>query len=665
MTTSCEEIIHGVPIGDRYRWLEDRSLPETSAWIYEQQRACNAYFNECSELPLLERRVRDYLDIVVIDQPTRVGDRYFYRKRDQGQEQACLCVRDLATNEERILVDPSADGQYASVGLYRIAQDGTYVAYELGRGGEDRKEIRIVELKTASVLPDYIPSGYPRGFAFAQDGYFYVHEIEDQSDAHEIRYHRFASAGTDIPVLRIPRRPGSRLLLKADQQRLGAIYHRPESNDIVSDFFIADLSGTPRWSSVFRNKRGRYFPILSHGHILALTETESKSFRLVRIAKDGHELQTIVPETELYLGQLAITRKSIWVNRQKCGVPSIDCWSWKGQQLPSLNLPAQGAVKIFPNNGPDAETFFYSVESFDTPPTIYERAVGAKASTPWQSTNSRFRSKRFAIQQASFLSRDRTAIPLTLVFDGRRRLPGPRPVIMTSYGGFGAQMTPTFCVLANLMIEFGAIFVLPHIRGGGELGKAWHEAGRARNRQAAFDDFIAAAEWLCQQGLTNPKRLAIFGGSNAGLLVGAAMTQRADLFRAVLCMVPLLDMIRYESFDRALTWRREYGTVEDPDDFRALYAYSPYHHVQQDINYPATMFVTGDKDDRCSPAHVRKMAALLQNRPAQKEPVIVDYDHERGHSPVLPLSTRIAALCRRIAFLCRELQIVVPQGDAR
>jgi prolyl oligopeptidase len=204
---------------------------------------------------------------------------------------------------------------------------------------------------------------------------------------------------------------------------------------------------------------------------------------------------------------------------------------------------------------------------------------------------------------------------------------------------------------------------VPQIRGGGEFGKAWHDAGRARNRQTAFEDFISVAEWLCKRGVTTPEQLAIFGGSNSGLLVAAAMTQRPDLFGAVLCIAPMLDMLRYELFDQAAKWRSEYGSVEDPDDFQALYAYSPYHHVAEETNYPATMFVSGDKDDRCNPAHVRKMTALLQQRRAQKSPVIVDYSAERGHSPVLPLSVRIPALARRIAFLCRELHIALPKGD--
>jgi prolyl oligopeptidase len=209
------------------------------------------------------------------------------------------------------------------------------------------------------------------------------------------------------------------------------------------------------------------------------------------------------------------------------------------------------------------------------------------------------------------------------------------------------------------MMDFGATFALPQIRGGGEFGNAWHNAARGRNRQIAFEDFLAAAEWLCSEGLTTAKKLAIFGGSNSGLLVAAAMTQKPDLFRAVVCIAPLLDMVRYERFDRAAKWKLEYGTVADKDDFHVLHSYSPYHRIKEAVEYPAILFVAGDKDDRCNPAHVRKMAARMQECAAQTHPVLVDYSVERGHYPVLPLSIRIEALVRRIAFLCRELKISV------
>jgi prolyl oligopeptidase len=280
----------------------------------------------------------------------------------------------------------------------------------------------------------------------------------------------------------------------------------------------------------------------------------------------------------------------------------------------------------------------------------------------WSRRTLSFDPKGLQVRSLTFQTKDGTRIPIWLVLPSRALSSGPQPLIMTGYGGFGVPMTPQFSVLVTIMSELGVVFALPQIRGGGDFGDQWHDAARGRNRQRAFDDFIAAAEWLCATGITSPSKLAIFGGSNSGLLVGAAMTQRPDLFRAVLCIAPLMDMVRYELFDQAAKWRIEFGSVEDQGDFHALYAYSPYHHVRESVDYPATLFVTGDSDERCNPAHVRKMAMRLQDRSAQSNPVLVDYSRERGHSPVLPLTIRIDALARRLAFFATELGIQVSPG---
>ena len=231
------------------------------------------------------------------------------------------------------------------------------------------------------------------------------------------------------------------------------------------------------------------------------------------------------------------------------------------------------------------------------------------------------------------------------------------PTIMTSYGGFGISMTPQFSVFVAFLMELGCLFALPNIRGGSEFGAAWHMAAKRRNRQTAFDDFLRAAEWLLQTNRTAPGKLAIFGGSNSGLLVGAALTQRPDLFRAAVCMVPILDMLRYHLFDNAHVWKEEFGTAEDPEDFAALAKYSPYHQVRDGVAYPATLIVSGDRDRNCNPLHARKMAARLQAASSSTLPVLLDYSTFRGHSPVLPLSVRIEALTDRAAFVCHNLQL--------
>jgi prolyl oligopeptidase len=269
------------------------------------------------------------------------------------------------------------------------------------------------------------------------------------------------------------------------------------------------------------------------------------------------------------------------------------------------------------------------------------------------------------VERISYPSKDGTPIPMWLVSLETTDRRKPQPAILTGYGAAGVSMTPRFSVLVTVMLELGCVFALPNIRGGSEFGSGWHEAARRCNRQAAYDDFLAAAEWLSENNVTRPEQLGIFGGSNAGLLVAVAMTQRPDLFSAVLCLAPILDMVRYEKFGDARKWVSEHGTVDDPDEFRALYAYSPYHRVVEHQNYPAILFVTGDKDGQCDPAHTRKMAARLQTRDAQSNPILVDYNRERGHSAVLPLSIRIEALTRRIAFLSKELGVSIQEEEGK
>jgi prolyl oligopeptidase len=666
LTGPIEEIVHGTVVRDPYRWLENRDLPETEQWIRAQQRLCDRYFKDCRELSAIERRVRHYLDVGVIDQPARVRDRYFYRKRAAGQEQGCICMREISSGVERLLVDPSRDGRFTSVGIYRISSDGVLLAYEVRRGGEDRHEIRFVDVETATVLPLSISRGYTRGLAFSRTGFFYSHETDETIDEHRIYHQSLDSSGRNTIAFRVPRTIGSRLVLMANECRMGALWLRPESRGILADFWIAEIADeTPRWAEVFRGKRAPYTPILWHDRILVLVETEAGSSQLLELSRGGEERGVFVREKKTPIRQVAFTRDRIFVSYLERGSSAIDAWLLNGQRAESIELPHGGTIRILPSPAQRTDSFFYSFESFDIPPAIYEHHAPTKTSALWHQQGPVDPNLLIQVEQ-NVQSKDAVQIPLTLVSAKRDGVAaGPRPVIMTSYGGFGVTVTPQFSVLATILIELGAILALPHIRGGGEFGKAWHDAGRAKNRQAAFDDFIAAAEWLGRQGITTPRKLAIFGGSNSGLLVGAAMTQRPDLFGAVLCIAPLLDMVRYEAFDQAVKWRSEYGTVEDREEFEALYAYSPYHQVAQDLDYPSTLFVTGDKDDRCNPAHVRKMAAVLQERSAQKSPVIVDYSEQRGHSPVLPLSVRISALARRIAFLCRELQIPIPSGGAR
>jgi prolyl oligopeptidase len=302
----------------------------------------------------------------------------------------------------------------------------------------------------------------------------------------------------------------------------------------------------------------------------------------------------------------------------------------------------------------ERDEILFERESFAVPPEIHRYFIQRGRASIWTKRKIPIEPRRFARGEVRFLAKDGVEVPMFLV-GGRQAFTGPRPTILTSYGGFGTSVTPQFSVLAMYLMERGCLFALPRIRGGSDLGAPWHEAGRGRNRQVAFDDFLSAAEWLISSGHTDPNRLAIFGGSNSGLLVLAVMTQRPDLFRAVLAIAPLADMLRYHLFDQAHYWREEFGTSENQKDFEALRHYSPYHNVQNGTAYPATMIVSGDRDQNCNSLHARKMTARLQAANGSASPILLDYQQLRGHSPVLPLSFRVEALTDRLAFLVDQL----------
>ncbi|MGC2549384.1 MAG: prolyl oligopeptidase family serine peptidase, partial [Candidatus Sulfotelmatobacter sp.] len=399
------------------------------------------------------------------------------------------------------------------------------------------------------------------------------------------------------------------------------------------------------------------------GRILAITDLDAPNFRIVEvrpIPDQEPEFRNVVPGTSAVIQNWAVSDGKIFVSYFRNLKTEIVMFDLEGNPIGHLPVDIDSTVRLL-EGFDDMGELLFEQESFTEPARICRYSPKNGRIDLWAKRTVPFDSREFGHRKIRFPAKDGISIPMYLV--GRRHVieAGSHPTIMTSYGGYGIPMTPQFSVFVSYLMERGCMFALPNIRGGSEFGVAWHEAAKRRNRQVAFDDFISAAEWLIESGHTGPDKLAIFGGSNSGLLVGVAMTQRPDLFRAVLCMVPMLDMLRYHTFDGALAWKGEFGTAESKDDFTALVRYSPYHNVRNGKAYPATMIVSGDSDQNCNSLHARKMTARLQAASASDSSVVLDYSHYRGHSPVLPLSERVEALTDRMAFLCDQLGLTVSQ----
>jgi prolyl oligopeptidase len=398
---------------------------------------------------------------------------------------------------------------------------------------------------------------------------------------------------------------------------------------------------------------------LINGRILAITDCDARNRRIVEIRpreQGKPEWIDIVPEADVPIVDWLVADNAVVISYISESSPRIVVFDFAGKIQGEFPNRPEGTVRLI-GASPDGGRLLFETESFTEPARVFSYLRSTNECKAWTKTGFDFDSKGYSHSRVEFTSKDGTEIPMFLV--GRRDVLGKadNPTVMTSYGGFGISMTPQFSVFVAFLMELGCLFALPNIRGGSEFGAAWHLAAKRRNRQIAFDDFLCAAEWLLQTNRTAPGKLAIFGGSNSGLLVGAALTQRPDLFRAAVCMVPILDMLRYHLFDNAHVWKEEFGTAEDPEDFAALAKYSPYHQVRDNVAYPATLIVSGDRDRNCNPLHARKMTARLQAASSSAHPVLLDYSTFRGHSPVLPLSVRIEALTDRAAFVCHHLQL--------
>jgi prolyl oligopeptidase len=415
---------------------------------------------------------------------------------------------------------------------------------------------------------------------------------------------------------------------------------------------------------VIQGIEGSFVPFFVRDQLLAYTDFAAPNFRIVRIDSvhpGPFHWHDVVPESDRRIQQFAVAGDQVFVTRIDRFSTKIEAFGLDGRRREGIPSPSDGTIDLL-NRTTATEKLFYAYTSISRPTAVYCYDARREDVFTWNEANSPGDPSAIAVEETAYTSTDGASVPLFLAARKDLLNSGPLPTFLTGYGGFGSCVTPRFTAFATFLMEQGFLFAVPALRGGSELGEQWHRAGKRGNRQNSFNDFVAAAEWLIREQRSISGRIAIGGGSNAGLLVGAAVTQRPDLFRAAICLGPLLDMARYHLFNFAAGWADEYGSPEDRDDFRFLLAYSPYHHVQDGVSYPAVFLISGDADTRCNPMHARKMAARLQAATGSTHPVLLDYKTAWGHTPVQPHSTKIEALTDRLAFVCHELRVRVQPG---
>jgi prolyl oligopeptidase len=662
------ETLHGVAVTDRYRWLEEQESPRTREWLAAQTRYARAYLDSIPYRERIQNRIRELLDVETYDSLQKVGTRYFFRKRLPGQEQPSIYVREGVDGRDDILVDPSlrGTGPHTAVRPLRISPDGRLLLYEVKQGGERTGSFELLDIEARESLPDELPRGYLRGFAFAPDSqaFYYVHEALGAARPHYRAAYRHvlgASFAQDEEVFFAGEDEKLRLQIVPGKEELGFLVFRYLENTLT-DFYLWPFGSTHAPEPLIRNAAYTFVPLLlKGGRIFAMTDREAQNSRIVDVHRREDtepDFIEVIPPTEFPIQNWSVVGDRIFVSYLRNLQSEVAMFDFAGHSLGDLLLDKWNTVRLL-GTFEDGDELFFEQESFTKPVQICRYLPDKSEVRLWSERRIPFDFRGLRHIQVCFPAKDGTPIPMFLV--GRPEVldGSAHPTVMTSYGGHGVSMTPQFSVFVAFLIERGCLFALPNIRGGSEFGTEWHDAAKRRNRQVAFDDFLAAAEWLVKAGRTEPKRLAIFGGSNSGLLVGATMTQRPDLFRAVVCMVPMLDMLRYHLFDNAHVWKEEFGTSDDLEDFAALHSYSPYHQVRDGTSYPATMIISGDSDQNCNPLHARKMTARLQAANISENPIFLDYSPYRGHSPVLPLGDRIEALSDRMAFLCDQLDLTL------
>ena len=663
------DILHGVTITDPYRWLEDQNSPRTRKWLEEQAAYTRSYFDSVPGRDSIRQRVGELLQTSSISEPWNVGERFFYLKRYEHAEQPVIVMKNGIWGEEIVLVDPAAraQGHSLAVSIVDISADGTFIAYSIRDGGTDHSAIEILNIELKEVLPDGLSEGFCRGFAFAPDGsgFYYSHrQVRDLRPNYQAAFwHRFgAEQSQDQEIFFAGEQPHLILGMRysAEASLLAYIVLSPGKRRRAS-LFLHDPYTTDPPVGLLKDIEGLFVPFFVSGQLLAFTDLGAPNYRIVRIdlgQPDPSTWSDVVPEGERRIQQFAVAGDKIFVTRADCFSTKIESFGLDGTGREDVLICRCGTVSLL-NRSSRTDKLLYAHTSISEPVATYCYDARTRDLSVLDKTDIPFDAATIAFEETTYHSKDGTAIPIFLAARKDLLHQGPLPTFLTGYGGFGTCVTPRFSIFATLLIEQGFLFAVPAIRGGGELGAKWHLQARGRNRQNAFNDFVASAEWLVTQGYSTDDRIAIGGGSNAGLLVGTAITQRPDLFRAAICLGPLLDMTRYHHFDFAAAWADEYGSPEDEEDFRSLLAYSPYHHVRTGIDYPAVMFISGDSDTRCNPMHARKMTAILQAASTLGHSILLDYRSAWGHMPVQPTSIKSNALVDRLAFICQELGIRV------
>jgi prolyl oligopeptidase len=661
------DTLHGTVVADPYRWLENKDAPETRAWIGSQ----NDYFHKVMDgVPgreAIRARLEQLLRTDDVGLPGERGGRLFFLKRVAGQDQRILFTRKGADGKDEVLLDPQplSPDHSVSVRMISASNDGSLAVIGLQKGGEDEFAPSFLEVATKKMRPDQLPKARYFGIEFTGDAKAVYYARYSSEGPRVFRHVLGADASQDEMIFGQGYGPGD--IVGVDVSDDGAWLVIRVSHGSAADkveLYAKDLRKNGPIQTIVNDLAARFDGQVGGNTLFVRTNWQAPKNRIMAIdlehpARD--QWREVVKEGDNVIDSWTLAGGRLVVSYLVDVISQVVLFGPDGKLLGPVPVGALGSVVGLDGHwgGPDA---FVNFTSFNVPPRIQRVTAANNGVKLWWKQTIPFNGDDFEVRQVWYASKDQTRIPMFIFCKKGLKLDGNNPVYLTGYGGFTVSEQPRFSTNAALWVENGGVWALPNLRGGSEFGEAWHKAGMLANKQNVFDDFVAAAQYLILKHYTSTDRLAIAGGSNGGLLVGAAMTQHPELYRAVICAVPLLDMLRYQKFLVARFWVPEYGSSENAEQFPFIYAYSPYQHVKVGEKYPAVLLVSGDSDTRVDPLHARKMTALLQASTGSDLPVLLHYDTKSGHAGGKAVTQQIEDDADVMQFLFWQLGMTPNSG---
>ncbi|MEM1084335.1 MAG: prolyl oligopeptidase family serine peptidase [Verrucomicrobiota bacterium] len=662
---ALSETLHGVEVADPYRWLEDDRSEETADWVAAQNAVSQTYLKGLPERDAIRSRLKELWNFERIGRPSEYGGKWFFTHNSGLQNQSVLMVADALDAKPRVLLDPNTLSEDGTVSLasWRPSEDGSKLAWAISVGGSDWREVRVRDVATGKDLEDRVEWVKFSPLAWKKDGsgFFYSRydapakgaALTGKNEFHKLYYHQLGTPQSEDEL--VYERPdeadsGFRAGVSEDGDYL--LIHVVQGTSPKNRFFYRKIDGGEVIELLSDNDASYRFIGNTGTRFYFRTNLEAPRYRVISIDLDEPDRkQEVIPESGSLLQSVSMVGGQLIANYLHHASSRVRSFDLEGKPIREIKLPGIGSVRGFGGRGDD--TFcFYSFTSFTNPGAIYRYELGSGESSLWQKPQVGFDERAYETKQVFVPSKDGTKVPVFLVHKRGLELDGSHRTLLYAYGGFNISQTPYFSVSRAVWLERGGVFALANLRGGGEYGSEWHDGGRLLNKQNGFDDFTSVAEWLVDENYTTSGKLAIQGGSNGGLLVGACMTQRPKLFGACLPAVGVMDMLRFHLFTIGWAWEKEYGSPNDPKHFRNLLRYSPYHNLKPGTRYPATLVTTADRDDRVVPAHSFKFAARLQEYQAKDgPPVLIRIDTSAGHGAGTALDKVIDRVADQWAFL--------------